>query len=85
MAHHIEVQRLQKLIYVDPAGIGRKPARMTGRTGYLPYQGRSPDYGLIKEKSAEVIVAGSNEPSRTGRSHDPVKPARMTGRTGTER
>jgi len=28
----------------------------------VSYLGRSPDVGNIKEKSAEVIVVGSNEP-----------------------
>ena len=65
-AHHCEVRRIQKRMYVDPAGIDRKPARMTGWTGYLPYRGRSlyPRVGK-REKSAEVIVvAGTRAQNR---------------------
>jgi hypothetical protein len=32
----------------------------------VPYLGRSPGYGLAREKSAEVVVGSSNEPSPNG-------------------
>ena len=48
MAHHIEVQRLQKLIYVDSAGVDRRVFALPREVSYATCS--------TKEKSAEVIV-----------------------------
>ena len=42
--------------------------------GICPYLGRSPNVEYIfKEKSAEVVVVGSNEPEALRRTHTPMK------------